>query len=66
MQTYYLYFVGPQGRIVTREDIEAPDDEAAVARADRLHDGRAMELWLGPRKVRAFEARRPTGGESGR
>ncbi len=56
--------MGPQGRIVMREDTDAPDDADAIALVDRLNDGRAMELWLGPRKVWAFEARTPEDGDS--
>lgn len=54
MATYYLYFVAPTGRFAAREHIEAPDDEAAIALASRRSDGRAMELWEGPRRVRMF------------
>ena len=59
MQTYYLYFVGPKGRIAERHNIDAPDDCTAIALADRQNDGRAMELWLGPRQVQTFGARPP-------
>jgi len=57
MQTYYLYFVGPTGRFITRENVLADTDEAAIAQAERRFDGRAMELWLGPTQVKAFPAR---------
>jgi hypothetical protein len=57
MRTYYLYFVGPTGRIEARQNIDAPDDETASGLAGREGDGRAMELWLGSRKVRTFEGR---------
>jgi len=56
MQTYYLYFVGPTGRFIARENILAEDDDQAIAQAERKSDGRAMELWLGPVRVKAFAA----------
>lgn len=54
METYYLYFVGPTGRFVARENIRAEDDAQAIAQADRRSDGRAMELWLGPTRVKTY------------
>lgn len=54
MQTYYLYFVGPAGRFVARDDISAANDAQAIALAEQRSDGRAMELWLGPRRVKTF------------
>jgi len=54
MTIYYLYFVGPTGRFAAREHFEAPDDAGAIAAAERRGDGRAMELWEGPRRVRTF------------
>lgn len=57
MPTYYLYFVGPTGRIMGREDIAAEDDPQAIALADRKSDGRAMELWQGSRQVKLFAPR---------
>lgn len=61
VQTYYLYILADTGRIQLRRDLEASDDEAAIAQAQRLSDGRAMELWSGARKVWACEAQPPEG-----
>jgi len=60
MTIYYLYFVAPNGRFAARENIEAPDDDSAIALASRWSDGRAMELWDGPRRVHVFPSK-PSG-----
>lgn len=57
MASYYLYFEGPTGRFAARETIQAPDDAAAIVAAERRRDERKMELWQGPRRVRAFPGR---------
>lgn len=54
MAEYRLYFLGPSGRILRREEIEAHDDAQAIGKAERKSDGGGTELWLGSRKVKSF------------
>ncbi|HEY5711212.1 MAG TPA: hypothetical protein VIT38_04885 [Allosphingosinicella sp.] len=57
MAYYRLYRLGePGGRFVGFEEIEAGDDEEAVRLAESHLGRRALELWSGKRKVRAFPA----------
>lgn len=51
MGTYRLYCLDGIGKVASAEWIEAPDDEAAIATASRLRDGRLCELWQGSRLV---------------
>ena len=51
---YKLYFLDDNGRIGQRIDLECAKDEHAVERAVALSDRRAMELWRGPRMIKAF------------
>jgi hypothetical protein len=51
VKTYRLYCLDGVGKVASAEWIEAPDDEAAIAIADRLRGGRACELWQGSRLV---------------
>lgn len=57
MVYYRLYRLsGPGGRFVGFEEIEAPDDVAALELA-RVHVGRQpLELWCGSRQVGALAA----------
>ncbi len=49
---YRLYRLsGPGGGFVGFEEIEASDDEAALARAREYAEHRPLELWCGARKV---------------
>lgn len=55
MADYRVYFIGADEHIFAAESIEAADDHAAVARAERLCaerlDCRAIEVWERGRKV---------------
>ena len=59
MQAYYLYHLHPNGRIAGREVVQADDDAAAIALAEKASHGDAMELWLGARKVKTIPQRSP-------
>jgi len=65
MPEYRLYFIGPSGRFAGVQELDCPDDEAAIETARRYVDGRAMELWEQARKVRAFETADASGRGSG-
>jgi hypothetical protein len=52
---YHLYWFS-NGEIYHCEDLEAPDDEAALEQAHELGAFAAAELWEDDRKVHAFRA----------
>jgi hypothetical protein len=54
MAYYRLYFV-QRGHFVRFEEIEAEDDEAAIALAGRRVGPLSLELWCGRRRVTSFE-----------
>jgi hypothetical protein len=56
--TYYrLYFMDPHsGHISAFESVDAADDEAATAAAERHLGWQPLELWCQGRKVHRFEA----------
>lgn len=57
MAYYRLYFLDPRsGHITAFESIEADDDEAAAAAAERHRGWQPLELWCQGRKVERFEA----------
>ena len=57
MAYYRLYFMDPRsGHIAAFESIEAADDDAAAAAAEKHLGWQALELWCGGRKVQRFEA----------
>lgn len=60
MSDYYLYHLHPNGRVASREDLHAEDDDNALAQANLSSDTGPMELWQGARLVKAFPARPPT------
>ncbi|HEY6048777.1 MAG TPA: hypothetical protein VIV07_07005 [Sphingomicrobium sp.] len=52
---YRLYFMDPfSGHIDHFREFEAEDDAAAMAIAQRWHDGRPMELWNRHRKLKRW------------
>jgi hypothetical protein len=54
---YRLYRLsGPGGGFVGFEEIEAPDDVAALIRAEEFAGNRPLELWCGARKVGSIAA----------
>ena len=57
MSYYRLYFMNPRsGHITAFESIEAADDAAAIAAAERHRGRQPLELWCQGRKVERFEA----------
>jgi hypothetical protein len=52
---YRAYFIGKDGHIVSRAEIECENDVAAEERAKLLVDGHDVELWDGPRMVAKFK-----------
>ena len=58
MVYYRLYLLAePGGRFVGFEEIEAADDDAAIAAAEAYPGAQALELWCGKRKVQSFASR---------
>ena len=54
---YRLYFMDPRsGHITAFEALEAADDQAAIAAAERHRGWQPLELWCQGRKVHRFEA----------
>ena len=57
MGGYRLYFMDRfSGHIDHRRDLLADTDAAAVKSAQQWFEGNPMELWLGSRKVKRWEA----------
>jgi hypothetical protein len=57
MGGYRLYFMDRfSGHIDHRRDFIANGDAAAAEIAQGWHDGNPMELWLGGRKLKRWEA----------
>jgi hypothetical protein len=54
---YRLYRLGPGGRFVGFEEIEAADDVEAVRIAERHEGPHPLELWCGRKKVKSFPAK---------
>jgi hypothetical protein len=50
---YRLYELKPTGSIARGSDLEASNDEEAIAQARALHEakGKSFELWCGTRRV---------------
>ena len=59
MTDYRLYFLNAEGRIRHAVEFRCVDDEAAAKLVQEHADGRAMELWQGPRCVAKYEPSPP-------
>jgi hypothetical protein len=59
MPEYRAYIIGHDGHIQRYEPIVCADDEAAIAKAERLVDGHDVELWQGARKVTTLPRKGP-------
>jgi hypothetical protein len=59
MQEYRCYFLGPDGRIVARDEFHADSDHQALTTARSRYAARAarhgFELWENKRRVRREE-----------
>lgn len=55
MTAYRLYFLDLAKHIREVTVIDSECDESACSEADRLADGRPMELWLRDRLVRSWD-----------
>jgi hypothetical protein len=51
MADYRAYTVGQDGHFINFRAFSCDDDTDAIERARQLVDGRAVELWCGPRFV---------------
>ena len=56
MPGYQLYFLDAKGHVYRRQDMECADDKEAVAIARALKHSHGMELWIGARTIKKFEA----------
>jgi hypothetical protein len=55
MRDYRIYVIGRDGHFASAIPLKCADDEAAKAEAERLVDGRSIELWQLDRKIEAFQ-----------
>jgi hypothetical protein len=53
--SYRLYGLDGVSKVASAEWIEADDDHAAIEAAQERFDGRACEIWQGPRLVARLE-----------
>ena len=58
MTGYRLYGLDGTNKVASAEWIDADDDEAAIAAAEKLMDGHDCELWAGRRLVARLSRRR--------
>jgi hypothetical protein len=58
MVEYQIYVLTDDNHIKSREDILCRDDEEAEAKARRMVDGHAVELWQSTRKIARFAPER--------
>ena len=61
MQSYKVYFLNQQDRIISAKDIEAADDAAAMARAAELCDANpqcdSVQVWQRDRLLQRHNKR---------
>lgn len=57
MPVYRLFFYSEVGLIRDFAELDELDDEAAITAAERLRDGRRMELWERNRALRKWPPR---------
>lgn len=55
MPAYRAYIVGLHGQCIRAVEIDCVDDDAAIARAKHLIDGRDVELWQMDRPIARFD-----------
>lgn len=57
MSAYRALIVGLHGRPIRMIQMDCVDDESAIACAEKLVDGRDVELWQMDRPVARFDVR---------
>lgn len=55
---YLALLLTPQGDVVSTRDLQAENDEEAVALAKSMVNGHAIELWSGLRFIEHFQPMR--------
>jgi hypothetical protein len=65
MPEYRLYPVDTDGHFAGMEAFIADEDAAAIEKAERLADGRHVELWSGPRLVTVLKNNKKFGQDDG-
>ena len=55
MAEYRAFILGEDGRVKWAVPLDCPDDETAKKYAQRLVDGRDVDLWQLDRKVESFK-----------
>jgi hypothetical protein len=58
MPDYRAYLIGSDGHFYKAIALDAPDEAAAIAAAERLVDGHDVELWQRDRKIGKFEQKK--------
>lgn len=51
MNVYRAYLLDENDHIVKRIDLDAPDDQVAIAKAKAFIDGKDIEVWYGSNKI---------------
>jgi hypothetical protein len=51
MNIYRAYLMDENDHIVKRIDLDAQDDEMAIAKAKTFIDGKDIEVWHGSKKI---------------
>jgi hypothetical protein len=60
MRNYRVLELRPDGRVTSKFDLSAPDDEAAKERARKVAACPDLELWRNDRKISEWRGPRPT------
>ncbi|MES2904844.1 MAG: hypothetical protein V4696_11720 [Pseudomonadota bacterium] len=62
MPDYRLYLIGSAGHVERVEEIEARDDEEAIAASSTGRDGTRRALWRGPCLIGEWNCTRSSQG----
>jgi hypothetical protein len=60
MPDYRAYLIGSNDRVISRKDLVAPTDEAALETARQYVDGADVEVWQRARKVGRLSKTNPS------
>jgi hypothetical protein len=52
-----VYTIGDDGHFFKSQELECPDDDAAIEAAKQMIDGRDLELWQRARKILVIKAK---------